>query len=257
LQKARHLYVLTPQQKEDHWSYTVDIPESPKKWEKDLNLRFTPEYQVLHLFDDELLIKINQRSAFVNIKTQNARWANLDDLLLGGDLRQDLWGTTDSVIQTLFTPYEYRGHLLNGVNLRSTQKNKRDPFIEVLATQKLNNGYRSYLRSFLHMWIYDYDLNGKLIKENKLPLNRFDFLALHEQLASTVKNYWKGQMSFVVDGTRIVTSSIDVIKNGHLTSWHIPTGCSIQSPVKKDDRLLLPLYCFKDMERFELRYVEL
>lgn len=265
LKLERHLYRVDPELKEGKYYYNAKPLENAELWVESLGLRFTPSYQVIHLVGDELLVKIGGKTAWVNVPTQRARWAELDELLWGGDNYDQLWSETVSsdpkqaaVFHMMITPYEYRSFVFGGPKLRFTMKNTFDPMIVGLGTQRLNSGYRVYIRSFLNMWIIDYDSSGNQISQTANPVDRFDFIGFQDQNAVVSKAVQGGIPYFIVDGTRISSEHVDIIiGNGSQTSFGLPEKCASQVPVEISGEAYLPLFCAIDKETFEARFIKL
>ncbi|HXH32149.1 MAG TPA: S8 family serine peptidase [Bacteriovoracaceae bacterium] len=255
--KAPHLYELRPELKENIWSYQVYLLEDTDLWVKSLGLRYLPQYVVYFAVEDRLLVRLGQKTAWVDIKTQKATWAKLDDLLLMGSRRQRLIGTKEFVIQGFLTPYEYRGYTLSGIKLRFAQDDVFDPMMDILGTIKNEKGFLTILRSFQNLIYLQYDFSGTMISKKKSQVDRFDFLTAQDLIASVVNLQHNGESIQVVDGTKINTSYIDVMASGKKVSFEIPVNCVTQQPVVIDERLTLPVFCAKTKLEFEMRFIEL
>ena len=256
--KAAHLYELQPVLRENEWHYDPVVLENTSQWVKDLGLRYLPAYQVMHLIKGQLLVKLGARSVWVDSSTQKARWANLDDLLLLGDQRQQLWGTNESILQGFITPYDYRGYVLaNGLRLRFQQTDRFDPLMDILGTQKNALGYLSVLRSFQNLIYLQYDSAGKLISKRHTVVDRFDFLSAEDLMATVVNLPTATDMLQMVDGTKVNTNYVDIIKAGVSRSYAIPDQCVTQTPALLDGQSVLPIFCAIDRASFEMRFIAL
>lgn len=255
--KKNHLYELRPVKEGEEWKFDVSVLENPKLWQKSLGLRFLPEFKVFHLIGDKILIKMGQKTAWVDIKTQIATWANLDDLLLMGSQKQVLHHTNDSILQSFLTPYEYRGYVFAGVKLRYNQSNRNDPLIDILGTEKNAKGYLTILRSFQNLIYVQYDETGAMISKTESMVDRFDFLTAQDLIASVINLSFNGRMLQVVDGTKINTDYIDVMSSSGKMSFEIPSHCVSQQPVVMEQKLVLPVFCGKSKNEFEMRFIEL
>lgn len=258
--RKNHLYELRPvkEKDKDTYSYDLAVLEEPKLWMKSLALRVMPEFRVLHFIKDRLLIMAGEKTAWVDIKTQTATWAKLDHLLLLGSKKQTLHGTDSYVIQSFLTPYEYRGFTLdNGVTLRFKQDSYFDPFIDILATRKNDQGYLTILRSYQNLIYVQYDFAGNFLSKKISLVDRFDFLTAQDLISSVINLTYEGRMLQVVDGTKINTDYVDVMLDGEKKSYEIPFHCVTQQPVIVDGKLSLPIFCGKSRTEFEMKFIEL
>lgn len=255
--KLPHYYELFPVKDNDGFKFDVRILENPEAWKKSLNLRFMPDYQVMHVIHKKLLVKIGLKTAWIDIESQKAEWANLDNVLLMGSKRQDLIGTSSYVLQSFLTPYEYRGFLLNGIKIRYIQNDKLDPLIDILGTEKNERGYKTVLRSFQKLLYLQYDESGVLIEKKESTVDRFDFLTAQDLIASVSNLSWNNEMMQLVDGTKVNTSSIDFMKDGETVSYDIPLECVTQNPIVMENRPTLPLFCARSKTEFEMRFIDL
>lgn len=255
--KAAHLYELRPVQTADGWKYEPVVFEKPELWVKSLGLRFLPSYQILHYLEGKLLVKIGQKTAWVDVTTQQATWAGLDDLLLLGSQKQKLWGTDKFILQSMLTSFDYRGYVVNGVRLRFQQTDRFDPFLDILGTQQNEKGYLTVLRSFQKLIYLQYDFAGKLMSRKDSVVDRFDFLTAQDLIASVINLPVGDSMLQVVDGTKINTQYIDVVKSDEMVSFEIPKNCVTQQPVLMDGRAALPVFCTVGPTEFEMRFIEL
>lgn len=255
--KAIHYYELFPVQGKDGLMYDVRVLENPSQWVKTLGLRYLPSYQVFHAIKGKLLIKLGQKTAWVDVKTQEARWAGLDDLLLLGSKKQILHGSDEIVLQSFLTPFEYRGFVMNGIKLRFTQTDRFDPLLDVLGTHVNDLGYLTVLRSFQRLIYLQYDFSGTILSQTENVVDRFDFLTAQDLIASVVNIPFEGKMIQVVDGTKVNTNTIDVIKDKKLSSFEIPFHCVTQQPVIMNQVPTLPVFCAKSRSEFEMRFIGL
>ncbi len=255
--KATRLYELRPMKTETGWKYEPVVFEKPELWVKSLGLRFLPSYQVVHHLDGKLLVKIGQKTAWVDVATQQATWAGLDDLMLLGSQKQKLWGTDQFILQSMLTAFDYRGYVVNGVRLRFQQTDRFDPFLDILGTQQNARGYLTVLRSFQKLIYLQYDFTGKLLTRKDSTVDRFDFLTAEDLIASVINLPLGDTMLQVVDGTKINTQYIDVVKNDEMVSYEIPKNCVTQQPVVMDGRAALPVFCTVSRTEFEMRFIEL
>jgi hypothetical protein len=255
--KANRLYELRPMKTEAGWKYEPVVFEKPELWVKSLGLRFLPSYQVLHYLDGKLLVKLGQKTAWVDVATQQATWAGLDDLMLQGSQKQKLWGTEKFILQSMLTAFDYRGYVVNGVRLRFQQADRFDPFLDILGTQQNAQGYLTVLRSFQKLIYLQYDFTGKLVSRKDSTVDRFDFLTAEDLIASVINLPLGDSMLQVVDGTKINTQYIDVVNNVEMVSYEIPKNCVTQQPVVMDGRAALPVFCTVSRTEFEMRFIEL
>jgi hypothetical protein len=255
--KKNHLYELRAVKDETGWKFDVFVLENPKLWMKSLNLRTLPEFRIFHVIKDKMLVMIGQKTAWVDIQTQTATWAKLDDLLLMGSQKQELHHTKDSILQSFLTPYEYRGFVFAGVKLRYNQENRSDPLIDILGTEKNAKGYLTILRSFQNLIYVQYDEQGVMLTKTESMVDRFDFLTAQDLIASVINLSFEGRMLQVVDGTKINTDYIDVMSSLNKMSYEIPANCVSQQPVVMDKKLVLPVFCGKTKNEFEMRFIEL
>ncbi len=255
--KAPHLYELRPEQKDNAWAYQVYLLEDPAQWVKSLGLRYLPAYDVFFAVEDRLLVRLGQKTAWVDLKTQQASWANLDDLLLLGSRRQKVANSNEYVIQSYLTPYEYRGYVLSGVKLRFSQDDVFDPMMDILGTTKTDTGYVTILRSFQNLIYLEHDLTGALVSKKKSLVDRFDFLTAQDLIASVVNLTHRSTSLQIVDGTKINTSYIDVMTARKKESFEIPNLCVTQQPVVLDGRLTLPVFCARSRHEFEMNFIDL
>lgn len=255
--KAMHLYELVPVKDGDSFKYDVRVFEEPQKWMKSLGLRYLPNYEVLHLIDNRLLVKIGVKTAWVNLHDQSAVWANLDYVLLSGSRKQNLIGSKDVVLQSFLTPFEYRGFLMNGVRLRFIQENRFDPLIDILGTEKNDRGYKTVVRSFQKLMYLQYDERGVLVERKESVVDRFDFLTAQDLIASVANLAFNGSLIQLVDGTKVNTNYVDLMADGKMESFEIPSSCATQNPVVLDGVLVLPVFCAKNKTEFEMRFIDL
>lgn len=255
--KANHFYELFPVKSWEGYNYDVKVMEAPEEWKKSLKLRYLPAYEVLHQIKGKLLVKIGQKTAWVDVDTQKAEWANLDHVLLRGSRKQDLIGTEEFVLQSFLTPYEYRGFLLNGLRLRFIQEDRFDPLFDILGTEQNERGYKTIVRSFQRLIYLQYDFMGNLIEKKATVVDRFDFLTAQDLIASVVNLVHEGKMIQLVDGTKVNTNYVDLIIAGNTRSLDIPTHCVTQNPVVIDGSPVLPVFCAKNRTEFEMRFIGL
>lgn len=255
--KANHLYELFPVKDGDQFRYDVRILEDTKSWVKSLGLRYMPAYSVLHFVNGKLLVKIGLKTAWVNVKDQTASWANIDDVFLSGSRKQNVIGTKDDIFQSFLTPFEYRGYLLNGVRLRFIQDDKFDPLLDVLGTEANDLGYKTVVRTFQRLVYLQYDRSGNLIQKTDTIVDRFDFLTAQDFISSVVNLVHEGKMIQIVDGTKVNTNYVDLIKDGVSRSFEIPSSCVTQQPVIVDGIPTLPIFCGKTKSEFEMRFISL
>jgi hypothetical protein len=258
--KKQRLYEMFPtfDKEKNEWNYDVRILEEPKKWMKGLKLRTTPNYAVIFYYGNKLLVQVGARTVWVNIDTQEASFANYDDMLLKGSRRQSLISAPgENILQSFLTPYEYRGALLDKTRLRYLQLDKFDPLIDILGTQKNNLGYLTILRSFQSLIYVQYDHSGKMLSEKKSIVDRFDFLTAQDLISSVINLSLNERMIQIVDGTKINTNYIDVMTDGKKISYEIPDRCVTQQPIVINGLLTMPIFCAKTKTEFEMRFIEL
>jgi Subtilase family len=255
--KGVHFWELFPIKDGESFKFDVRILENPTKWAKDLDLRFLPSFQILQHIGDRLLINMNRKTAWVDLKTQTATWAKMDDILIEGSTHQRVLGSKQDILQNFLTPYEYRGFIVDGVNLAFSQSNLFDPLISVMNTTKNDLGYLSVLQSFQSLIYVQFDAAGNQISQRSQTVDRFDFLSGQDLLSTIVNLEIDGEAIQVVDGTKINTQYIDVIKNGKVVSYEVPFACVTQQPILMDGRATLPLFCSKSKDEFEMRFYNL
>jgi subtilisin family serine protease len=255
--RAEHYYELKASQGAEGWSYGAKLLEDPQSWARQLGLRFLPDYQVLYEVSGRLLVKLGQKSAWVDIATQKAQWANLDHLMLAGGRKQRVWGTDDFVLQTMLTPYDYRGFVVSGVTLRFQQSDRFDPLLDVVATQKNAQGYLTVIRTFQRLIYLQFDTSGKLVNKTASVVDRFDFLSTQDLIATVVNLPVDGDMVQVVDGSKVNTNYVDVARDGVMKSFALPQNCVTHLPVVADGVATLPVFCSRSNEEFEMRFIEL
>jgi hypothetical protein len=256
--KKFRLYEMFPKKVKDVWEYDIRILEEPKKWMKSLGLRVQPAYSIIYFKDNKLLVQFDRKAAWINIDTQEASWADYDEILLKGSRKQDLVSAPGEIIlQSFLTPYEYRGALLDKTKLRYVQLDRFDPLIDILGTQKNAQGYLTVLRSFQSLIYVQYDHAGNKISEKKSVVDRFDFLTAQDLISSVINLSLNGRMIQIVDGTKINTNYIDVMTENGKTSYEIPDKCATQQPVEMDGKLALPVFCGKSKSEFEMRFIEI
>ncbi|MCB0349786.1 MAG: S8 family serine peptidase [Bdellovibrionales bacterium] len=253
----RHFFTLTPTHLDGVWHYQAHISENPKLWAKDLGLRYTPSYEVLHYIKGNLLVKIEGKTVWVDIDSQKASYANLDHLLWDGSGQQNVLGSEDVVVHLFITPYEYRGYIIGSHSLRFQQPDLHDPLMKAMAMIETPNGHRLILRTFAYLWFIDYDQSGKILTQEKLLIDRFDFLGMRDQLSTISQAYLNQNVALVVDGTRISTNYIDIMTKGYTQSWAIPDKCASQAPVEFKNALYLPIVCAETKDQFRMDWLKL
>jgi hypothetical protein len=257
MSKSNHLYELTAQKDEKGWSYKTTVLEDSQAWIKSLGLRYTPQIQVFHDFGDKLLVKLGGKTAWVDLKTQTASFALLEDILLEGSRRQVLLGTDQYILQSFLTTFEYRGFILPRVKLSYTHQDAFDPLIDVVGTMKNAKGLLTVLRSFQKLIFVQFDDQGNQLSKTENPIDRFDFLTAQDLISSVVNVPLRDQMIQVVDGTKVNTSYVDVIKDGKLKSFEIPFECVTQQPLVMDGAAILPIFCAQDKDHFEMKFIRI
>lgn len=255
--KDNHYYELSPVKDGNEFKFSVGILENTDQWMKSLGLRYLPSYQVLHHLNGKLLVKIGQKTAWVNLKDQSASWANLENVMLAGSRKQTIIGSTDSILQSFLTPFEYRGFILNGIKLRFIQTDKFDPFLDILGTEKNDSGYRTVIRSFQRLIYIQFDEAGAILDKKESVVDRFDFLSAQDLIASVVNLNQDGKLFQLVDGTKINTNYVDLVFEGRATSYEIPENCVTQNPIVLDGKQVLPLFCAKNRMEFEMKFISL
>jgi subtilisin family serine protease len=254
---ANHLYEFVPVKDGASYKYDVKLLENPEAWMKPLGLRYKPAYDVLHKINGKLLIKIGLKTAWINIADQKAEWANLQQVLLAGSRKQNILGSDEVILQSLLTPYEYRGFILPDLKLRFIQEDKFDPFIDVLGTEKNSAGHKVTLRTFQKLIYLQFNSEGEIIDRKESIVDRFDFLTAQDLIASVVNLVYQNTSIQLVDGTKINTNYVDVMINGEIRSFEIPSSCVTQQPVILDGKATLPIFCGKTKAEFEMRFIEL
>jgi hypothetical protein len=255
--KGVHLYELFPVKKPEGTKYDIRVIERPEVWQKSLGLRYLPQSGILHLMGDRLLVKIGQKTAWVDIKTQVATWANLDQFLIEGTRKQTVVGSSLDILQGFLTPYEYRGVMLDGTVLSSSQTNKFDPLIDIISTTKNKLGYLSILQSFQKLIYVQFGEKGEFLARTESTVDRFDFLTSQDLLASVVNLETETGSMQIVDGTKLNTNHVDVIKAGTLVSYLVPNECVTQQPVIVDGVASLPFFCAVSATEFRMQFLKL
>jgi hypothetical protein len=69
--KKNHLYELFPVKDGEGFRFDIRILEKPESWQKTLGLRYLPNYRVIHLIDNRLLVMIGSKTAWVDLESQN------------------------------------------------------------------------------------------------------------------------------------------------------------------------------------------
>ena len=252
-----HLYELFPVKKTEGIRYDIRVIEKPEVWQTSLGLRYLPQYGIMHLIGNRLLVKIGQKTAWVDIKTQTATWANLDQFLIEGTRKQPVLGTNLNILQGFLTPYEYRGVMLDGTVLALSQENKFDPLIDIISTTKNSKGFLSILQSFQKLIYVQYGEKGDFISRIESTVDRFDFLTSQDLLASVVNLETSNGSIQIVDGTKLNTNYVDVIKSGSLVSFEVPNECVTQQPVIVDGIASLPFFCAVSATEFKMHFLKL
>lgn len=254
---ALHYYEFFPVKDGDTYRYDVNLLERPETWMKPLGLRYKPAYEVLYKIDEKLLVKIGLKTAWISLKDQRATWAGLDDVLLTGGRKQKIHGSDGVILQSLLTPFEYRGFILPNLKLRYIQEDKFDPFLDILGTEKNELGYKTTVRTFQKLLYLQFDQSGLLLEKKENTIERFDFLTAQDLIASVVNLPFNQSMLQIVDGTKINTNYTDILFDGLLRSFEIPSSCVTQQPVQLDGKATLPIFCGKTKTEFEMRFVDL
>lgn len=256
--KKVHYYQLTPVKDGESFKFDISVLERPEQWAKSLGLRFLPSYRVFHLLAGKLLVQMGTKTAWVDLETQTATWAKLDDLLLLGSRKQLLFNSKQEIIQSFLTPYEYRGFVVAGaIKLRYQQSDRNDPLMDILGTSQTTDGYMTILRSFQHLIYIRYDSQGKQVSKTMGLVDRFDFLTAQDLISTVVTVVHDGKVIQLVDGTKVNTNYVDVMTDGKKESFEIPLQCATQQPVLLEGKMTLPVFCGKTKAEFEMRFVEL
>lgn len=255
--QGNHYYELFPVKDGEGFKFDVKILEKPESWYKDLGLRYLPDFQVLQKVGERLLINMNRKTAWVDLKTQKATWAKLDHLLLEGSNQQKVLGSQEAILQNFLTPYEYRGFIIDGVNLAFSQTNMFDPLISVMNTTKNAQGYLTVLQSFQSLIYLQFDSRGIIMSQRNQTVDRFDFLSTQDLLSTVMNLQYEGEAIQVVDGTKINTSYVDVVVGGKMVSYEVPFECVTQQPVIMEGKATLPLFCSKSKDEFEMRFYQI
>ena len=250
-----HLYRLDPIKKNGKFEYITSVLDDPGRWSKSLGLLYTPGYNIYYIFDNKMLVDLNQKYAWVDLLTQNATWAQLDQLLLKGSHIEVIQLTNEVIFQSLLTPLQYRGAIKNKTTLRYTQNDVHDPIFQIIGTIPAKEGYESILRTYRYLLYLKYDFQGLLVEENRIPIDRFDFITSQDMMATVNHINHQGDSYQIIDGTNINTNYVDVIKNGIKQSFQLPASCVSNMPVNYDHHLYLPIYCYKDDAHFQMDYI--
>jgi hypothetical protein len=255
--QANHYFELFPVKDGSGFKFDVNILENPELWQKSLKLRFMHSYEVLHLVKGKLLVQIGGKTAWVDVATQTATWAKLDHVLLAGSRKQKLVGTEDCILQSFLTPYEYRGFIFNGIRIRFIQNDKFDPLIDVLGTEQNALGYKTIVRSFQRLIYLQYNFKGEMIERKESIVDRFDFLTAQDLIASVANLSFNDELFQLVDGTKVNTNYVDLMKDGEMISFEIPAHCVTQNPVVMEGKAVFPVFCAKNRTEFEMNFIEL
>lgn len=65
-------YTLTPVRKDDRWIYEAESLERADRWAKSLGFRYTPYFSAQHMLGKMLLVRVENKTAWVNLETQEA-----------------------------------------------------------------------------------------------------------------------------------------------------------------------------------------
>lgn len=254
-ERLPHLYQLDPIKINGKYEYATNLLDDPDLWSETLGLLYTPGYNIYYIFKDKMLVDLNQKYAWVDLKTQTATWALMDQLLLKGSRLELIQATNEIIFQSLLTPYQYRGAVEGKIMLRYTQTDIHDPIFQIITTTSINGGYQSVLQTYRYLLYLKFNLNAELVEEYRIPIDRFDFLTSQDMMASVNHVQFKGQDYQIIDGSNINTNYVDVITNGIKQSYELPIHCVSNMPVQFEKQLYLPIYCHVDESHFKLNYI--
>jgi len=254
-ERLPHLYQLDPIKLNGKYEYATSILDNPGLWSETLGLLYTPGYNIYYIFKDKMLVDLNQKYAWVDLKTQTATWASMDQLLLKGSKLEWIQSTNEIIFQSLLTPYQYRGAIDGKKMLRYRQPDIHDPIFQIITTNAMNGGYQSVLQTYRYLLYLKFNQSGELIEENKIPIDRFDFLTSQDMMAAVNHVQFKGKDYQIIDGSNINTNYVDVISNGLKQSFELPSHCVSNMPIQFEKQIYLPVYCHLDESHFELNYI--
>jgi hypothetical protein len=255
--KKKHYYELKPVFKNEKWIYDVTVLDQDPFWNKQLGFRYNPGYDLLQVVDDKLLIEIQHKTVWIDLKEKKAEWANQDHVLWLGAQKANVAGAKEPIFNSLLSPFEYRGYFLSGLELRYRHPLLQDPILDVTRVVKNEHGFKVILRSFRSLVFIDFDLHGNLIKKISAPLERFDFLSAQDLLASVATIETLNETFLVSDATRIHTNYVEIFHGENLKRWQLPSDCSTQQPILIEYRAVLPLFCTDDKTHFKMKFIPL
>lgn len=244
--KSDHIYEVRAKLVEGKYEFFEAVLDDPKLWAKQLELRYTPNFNILNLIDGKILFKYKNDYYWSDLNSKKLEKTPLSSLLIAGDRFERILGTkSDLAINTLITPYEFRSHIMNGPTLRGMQNEFHDPVMRILSVQKTTKGFEVNVKSYLSLYRYQFDHFGQLTSKQKYQVERFDFVSGDELDALVIPIEQDGDMHFFVDGSKIHTNYIDVISQ-KVVSLAVPKNCVTQLPVTIDKESYLSFACFEN-----------
>jgi len=254
--QARHLYELVAMKKNEKYWFDSRQVDHAKTWKIDLGLRYLPRYDVLFDLDSSYIISINDFIVSVNKKTHLAKKTNLSKYLLIQNIVQKIPNSQETIFQSLITPYSYRGKILDGIDLRFEQIDRRDPIVQVLSTFKTDKGYSTILKTFKYLLTLNFDAKGNLNKVSPIVLDRFDFIGSIDKTSGVQNLIDETQSIQSIDGSKIHTNFISFNINGKFSRFKIPNNCSSIKVVKYRKSAHLALGCIENKSSV-FRYINL
>ncbi len=243
--RSTHIYELVPRLELGEWAYSEHIHDDPKRWSEQLGFRYEKSFQILKLFRNKALIKHGLKSYWYDLESKELKPSGLDHLLISNDDFQSLSKGNDNFsVNSLITPYEVRAYISNGLSLRVKQNDLYDPFMSIQKVVEHELGYEIYVKSYYHLTRYRFDHFGSFKGSDQYTIEKFDFLSGEELDALLIPIESHDGLKFVLDGTKIHTSYIDVVGK-ELTSFKLLERCSTQLPVKYENESYLVFSCFE------------
>jgi hypothetical protein len=253
------LYELKPEKTETGWELKTYSLDQPQEWSKKLGLRFIGNLRPLHLMGDRYLVLLQNRTAWVDLRAQTVKWANLEKYILTGSRAYRVKGSKQTILNNLLTPFDFRGYLVDElITLSFHQEDNKDPIMDVLAVSLELGFYKVHLQTFKNVIQLKFSSDGRLIAKNISPIPRFDFLKTAEVL-STVQHVKAAQETdhVVIDASRIHETFFTVIHAEQTQRYFVPTNCVTQAPLSYEGKNILPFFCVKDRQTFTVELFEL
>jgi hypothetical protein len=227
-------------------TFTEHIVDNIKKWRKDLNLRYIPNYRVVLKVDNKILINLVERFAVIDLDRDMANWVHLDSFLIGRPTVKKV--NNKIILSEIITPYDFSYLVLDSsFNYLSNgsfyQQNLSDPLMGSYLISESEDNIIFSLKSYYHLSEVRFDqLNGQDTKEDIYSVPRFDFLGGVEQ--NSLLTYFKsdGKSKFIVDGSYVHENNFTVFFEGK-RRFQIPINCQSLSVFEKDQITFIPFVC--------------